>query len=116
MRKVYDFHGGIHPPENKRQSLGSPIADAGIPTELVMPLSQHIGAPAIPVVSVGDAVMKGQLIAEAAGFVSAPVHAPTSGTVAAIEDRQIAHPSGHTAPCIVITPDGQDRWIDHQGC
>jgi electron transport complex protein RnfC len=116
MRKIYDFHGGIHPPENKHQSLESPIADAGIPPELVLPLSQHIGAPASPVVSVGDSVLKGQLVAEASGFVSAPVHAPTSGTVVAIEDRQIAHPSGHAAPCVVIASDGRDQWIEHQGC
>jgi electron transport complex protein RnfC len=116
MRKIYDFHGGIHPPENKRQSLGSSIADAGVPTELVIPLSQHIGAPASPTVSAGDSVLKGQQIAEARGFVSVPVHAPTSGTVTAIEDRQIAHPSGHAAPCIVIASDGRDEWIEHAGC
>ena len=115
MRQVYGFHGGIHPPENKHQSVMAPIANAGIPDELVLPLSQHIGAPAIPVVEVGQQVLKGQLIAEPAGFVSVPLHAPTSGTVSAIEDRQIAHPSGHSARCIVITCDGQDRWIEHQG-
>ena len=110
MRKVFDFHGGIHPAENKHQSLGRPIADAGIPPELVLPLSQHIGAPATPVVAVGERVLKGQLIAEATGFVSAALHAPTSGTVVAIEDRLIAHPSGHLAPCIVIATDGLDEW------
>lgn len=115
MRKVYGFHGGIHPPENKHQSVRSPIADAGIPTELVLPLSQHIGVPAAPVVTTGEQVLKGQLIAEAAGFVSVPLHAPTSGTVTAIEDRQIAHPSGHTARCIVIASDGRDQWIETTG-
>jgi electron transport complex protein RnfC len=115
MRKIYDFHGGIHPPENKMQSLQQPIRDAGIPPELVLPLSQHIGAPASPVVAVGDRVLKGQLIAEAVGFVSVPAHAPTSGTVTAIEDRLIAHPSGLSAPCIVIASDGRDEWADHAG-
>lgn len=115
MRKIYDFHGGIHPPENKVQSVGEPIEDAGIPEELVIPLSQHIGAPASCVVSEGEHVLKGQLIAEARGFVSAPVHAPTSGVIRAIEDRVIAHPSGLTAPCIVIATDGQDQWLDHSG-
>jgi H+/Na+-translocating ferredoxin:NAD+ oxidoreductase subunit C len=115
MRQVYGFHGGIHPPENKHQSVGSPIANAGIPKQLVLPLSQHIGAPALPAVEVGQQVLKGQLIAEPAGFVSVPIHAPTSGTVSAIEERQIAHPSGHSARCIVIDPDGEDRWIDHSG-
>lgn len=115
MRKTWTFHGGIHPAENKHQSVRTPIADAGIPGELVLPLSQHIGAPAIPVVAPGDRVLKGQMIAEPAGFVSVPLHAPTSGTISAIEDRQIAHPSGHTGPCIVISSDGQDQWIEHQG-
>lgn len=115
MRKVYDFHGGIHPTENKHQSVRTPIADAGIPPELIIPLSQHIGAPARPLVSIGERVLKGQMIAEALGFVSVPVHAPTSGTVHAIEDRLIAHPSGYLAPCIVITTDGQDEWEEHSG-
>ena len=65
MRKIFDFHGGIHPPENKRQSQQGGIRDAGIPPELVLPLSQHIGAPAKPTVAVGDRVLKGQMIAEA---------------------------------------------------
>lgn len=115
MRKVFDFHGGIHPAENKHQSVRSPIADAGIPPELIIPLSQHIGAPARPLVSIGERVLKGQMIAEARGFVSVPVHAPTSGTVHAIEDRLIAHPSGYLAPCIVITSDGQDEWTERNG-
>ncbi len=115
MRKIFDFHGGIHPAENKHQSVRTPIANAGVPDELVLPLSQHIGAPAIPLVQPGEKVLKGQLIAEPAGFVSVPLHAPTSGTVSAIEDRQIAHPSGLTSRCIVISSDGQDQWIDHAG-
>ena len=110
MRKIFDFHGGIHPPENKHQSLQRPIRDAGIPPQLVLPLSQHIGAPARPVVAVGERVLKGQLIADALGFVSVPVHAPTSGTIVAIEDRLVAHPSGLLAPCIVIATDGLDEW------
>jgi H+/Na+-translocating ferredoxin:NAD+ oxidoreductase subunit C len=112
MRKIFGFHGGIHPPENKHQSMRTPIADAGIPPELVIPLSQHIGTPAGVVVEIGQHVLKGQMIAEAQGFVSVPKHAPTSGTIHAIEDRLIAHPSGHLAPCIVIVPDGKDEWIE----
>ena len=114
MRKTYGFHGGIHPPENKHQSVRTPIADAGIPPQLTVPLSQHIGAPAHPVVSIGDHVLKGQVIAEARGFVSVPKHAPSSGSVIAIEDRLIAHPSGHLAPCIVIATDGKDEWLQRQ--
>ena len=114
MRKIFDFHGGIHPPENKHQSVTMPIADAGIPPELVIPLSQHIGAPAVPSVAVGDHVLKGQVIAEPKGFVSVPKHAPSSGTVTAIEERQIAHPSGHLALCIVISTDGKDEWLERE--
>lgn len=115
MRKIFDFHGGIHPPENKHQSLRGPIREAGIPAELVLPLSQHIGAPAIPIVAVGERVRKGQMIGEAAGFVSVPLHAPSSGTVSAIEDRLVAHASGLTAPCVVIATDGRDEWAPHAG-
>ncbi|HDY83477.1 MAG TPA: electron transport complex subunit RsxC, partial [Halieaceae bacterium] len=115
MRKIFGFHGGIHPAEKKQQSVRAPIAAAGIPPELIIPLSQHIGAPARPVVTVGDRVLKGQMIAEPAGFVSVPMHAPTSGHVGAIEDRLIAHPSGHLTPCIVIACDGRDEWIEHSG-
>ncbi|MBD2858382.1 electron transport complex subunit RsxC [Spongiibacter sp. KMU-158] len=115
MRQIWDIHGGIHPPENKHQSLGEKIQTAGIPSQLILPLSQHIGAPAAPVVNVGDRVLKGQLIAEAKGFVSAPVHAPSSGTVVAIEPRIIPHPSGMTAPCVIIETDNKDEWIAHKG-
>jgi electron transport complex protein RnfC len=115
MRKTFGFHGGIHPPENKQQSVRTPIEYAGIPGQLTIPLSQHIGAPASCIVSVGERVLKGQLIAQAKGFVSIPMHAPTSGEISAIENRVIAHPSGLSAPCIVITPDGQDQWIDRSG-
>ena len=115
MRKIWDFHGGVHPPENKHQSLVSPISFAGIPPELVFPLNQHIGAPAEPVVQVGDKVLKGQLIAKAVGMISAPVHASTSGRIIAIEPRPVAHPSGLPADCIVLESDGEDRWIAHAG-
>ena len=110
MRRVHAFHGGVHPPENKAQSLAAPIQPAGIPPQLVLPLAQHIGAPAQPVVRVGQAVRGGELLAEADGFVSVPVHAPTSGTVSAIEERPVPHPSGLPAPCIVIDTDGADAW------
>ncbi len=115
MRKIWDIHGGVHPPENKAQSLERGIAQAGIPPQLIHPLSQHIGAPAVPVVEVGQTVLKGQLIADAKGFVSVPVHAGSSGTVIAIEAREIPHPSGLSAPCVVIETDGKDEWIEHQG-
>ncbi|MFV0276594.1 MAG: electron transport complex subunit RsxC, partial [Parahaliea sp.] len=115
MRKIFDFHGGVHPPENKQQSLGAPIRDAGVPAQLVVPLSQHIGAPAKAIVAVGERVLKGQPIAEAGGFVSVPQHAPSSGTVTAIEERPIPHPSGLHASCVVIDCDGADQWLEHRG-
>ena len=112
MRKIFDFHGGIHPAENKHQSVQVPIRQAGLADELVLPLSQHIGAPAQAIVTVGQQVLKGQIIAEPAGFVSVPCHAPTSGEIVAIEEREIAHPSGFAAPCIVLRPDGKEQWTD----
>jgi electron transport complex protein RnfC len=116
VRKTWDFHGGVHPPENKRLSLHEPIRQAGVPPQLVIPLSQHIGAPAEPNVTIGQPVLKGQVIAEAQGFISVPKHASSSGVVSAIEERPIAHPSGLPAPCVVIDTDGRDQWIEHTGC
>ena len=115
MRKIWDIPGGIHPPENKTQSLGQGIAALPLPDILVLPLGQHAGAPAKPLVAVGDRVLKGQLLAEPGGFISAALHAPTSGTVSAIEDRAIPHPSGMSARCVILTPDGRDEWCPHHG-
>ena len=69
MRKIWDIHGGIHPTENKTQSLSEPILQAAIPPYLYVPLSQHIGAAAKPIVKVGDKVLKGQTIAAASAAV-----------------------------------------------
>src|SRR6056300_307312 len=100
VRTVYGIHGGIHPPEEKHLSHPGKVLDAGLPSELILPLSQHIGAPAEPVVNVGDKVKAGQLLAESQGAVSAAVHAPTSGTVTAIGMRPVPHPSGLENTCI----------------
>ncbi|MCV6627403.1 MAG: electron transport complex subunit RsxC [Cellvibrionaceae bacterium] len=113
---IYPLRGGVHPPENKQQSLGGPIRPAIIPKTLVLPLAQHIGAPAEPIVEVGERVLAGQLIAEPAGPFSAGVHASSSGKVVAIEPRPIAHPSGMPGECIVIETDGEDRWLALEGC
>ena len=110
MKKIWDIHGGIHPPENKSQSLSKAIVTAPIAPQLTLPLSQHIGAPAKAIVNIGDSVLKGQCIAEAVGPVSVPLHAPTSGTIVAIEERTIPHPSGLEDSCIVIEPNGDDEW------
>lgn len=114
MRKIWDIPGGIHPPENKHQSLHHGIGALPLPDKLVLPLNQHIGAPAKAIVDVGDKVLKGQLLAKATGFVSANIHAPTSGTIASIGDQPIPHPSGMTARCIVLIPDGEDSWCQRQ--
>ncbi len=115
MSRVFSFHGGIHPPENKKQSTRAPIAKAPLPKQLVLPMQQHIGAAADPLVKVGDRVLKGQLIAEPIGRISASIHAPTSGTVVDIADYPVPHASGLSGECIVIEPDGEERWIEHQG-
>ncbi|MBK5941885.1 electron transport complex subunit RsxC [Halochromatium roseum] len=112
QRKLWHFHGGVHLPDEKTLSNGCPVAAAPLPTQLMLPLQQHIGAPARCRVSVGDKVLKGQLIAEPQGYISAPVHASSSGTVVAIESRPIPHPSGLSAPCVVIETDGEERWAE----
>ena len=100
------FRGGVHPDSNKKATCGKPIVDLSPPTELIYPVAQHIGAPAVPCVKTGDAVLMGQKIAEAAGFVSANLHASVSGTVKAIEKR--LHPNGAIVECIIIENDGLD--------
>ena len=113
IRPLWKFNGGIHPPQHKEESTQLPIAQATISPELVIPLHQHIGESAEPIVTVGDHVLKGQKIARAQGYVSASVHASSSGTVVAIEERAIPHPSGLSATCIVIKTDGEDRWNEN---
>ncbi|MEC8880665.1 MAG: electron transport complex subunit RsxC [Pseudomonadota bacterium] len=111
---TYDFPGGVHPAEHKTVSNRAPIAPGPRPAQLVLPLNMHLGAPARPIVAVGDRVLKGQMLAEPAGAVSAALHAPTSGTVVALGPRPIQHPSGMDALCIVLEPDGEDRWAERR--
>ncbi|MEM0911918.1 MAG: electron transport complex subunit RsxC [Pseudomonadota bacterium] len=103
--------GGVHPVGHKESAV-SAIKSATLPEKLFIPLRQHAGASAIPIVNVGDYVLKGQLIAVAPTEVSAPVHASSSGTVTDITDIVAPHPSGHTAPAIIIETDGKDQWQD----
>lgn len=98
------FVGGIHPYDGKDLSKDLPIADVLPKGDLVYPVSQHIGAPAVPIVKKGDRVLRGQMIAEAGGFVSAPIFSSVSGTVVAIEPRRIV--TGDSVNSIVISNDG----------
>lgn len=116
MKQIWDFHGGIHPQENKDQSNQSDIVKAGIPPQLILPLQQHVGHRAEPIVAVGQHVLKGQLIAEPVGPVSVAIHAPTSGTVTAIEDRPVPHASGMSDLCVIIDTDGEDTWCELTPC
>ncbi len=102
--------GGVHPAEHKQESTTLPIGSLPISKKLVLPLRQHVGNLPKVLVTVGQHVLKGQLLAEAEGNISAAIHAPTSGVVVAIEDALIPHPSGLPDQCIVIDSDGQDTW------
>ena len=111
-KEIFPFHGGVHPPENKTQSTQLPIAQLSLPEKIVLPLRQHVGNIPKIKVQIGELVLKGQLLAEAEGAVSAAIHATTSGIISAIEDAIIPHPSGLPDRCITITPDGKDTWIE----
>jgi electron transport complex protein RnfC len=102
------FTGGVHPPESKHLTEARPLEPAARPAEVVIPLSQHIGAPAKPVVEKGAVVKAGQMVGEPTGFVSAPVHSPVSGTVKLVGDRP--HGLGGNQPAVVIEPAETDEW------
>ncbi|RAU16731.1 electron transport complex subunit RsxC [Nitrincola tibetensis] len=110
MSRIFSFHGGIHPPENKKQSLGANIRLAPIPAQLILPLQQHIGKAALPCVAIGERVLKGQKIAEANGRISSSLHAPSSGVITYIGPQPVPHASGLESDCIVIDTDGLDEW------
>ena len=106
------FKGGIHPDDGKRFSKDQPIRPVVPQGELVYPLSQHIGAPAKPVVKKGDCVLKGQLIAEAGGFVSSPIYSSVSGKVKGLEQR--FNPTGSQVECIVVENDGEYKEVEYE--
>ncbi|MFQ7899645.1 electron transport complex subunit RsxC [Stutzerimonas degradans] len=110
--KVWDIPGGIHPAEHKALSNRTPIQPAPLPKQLIVPLAQHLGAPAEPCVQLGERVLKGQKIADAAGLISAPVHAPTSGVVSFIGPQPYPHASGLPGTAIVIDSDGLEQWTE----
>ena len=109
--RIWDFDGGIHPPEMKTQSSGVPLRVVPLPDVFIIPLQQHLGPEGELCVKAGDRVLKGQPLTFGRGR-TLPVHAPTSGTIRAIEPRVTAHPSGLAEPCVIIEPDGEDRWCE----
>jgi electron transport complex protein RnfC len=109
--KIFKFNGGIKAETKKAISTSIPIEKITIPKTLILPLRQHIGNMPKIMVNIGDYVLKGQIIAEADGSVSAAIHAPTSGTIRSIEKLLVPHPSGLPDYCVVILPDMKDQWI-----
>lgn len=109
--RLWDFDGGIHPPEMKTQSSGVPLRVVPLPEIFIIPLQQHLGPEGELCVKVGDPVLKGQPLTIGRGR-SLPVHAPTSGIIRAIAPHITAHPSGLAELCITIEPDGEDRWCN----
>jgi electron transport complex protein RnfC len=113
-KDVFKFNGGIHPYDHKSESTNRPIAQIAIPAMLTLPLRQHVGHLPKVLVQVGNHVLKGQMLAEPEGMFSAAIHAPTSGTITAISEQAIPHPSGLPDVCITLTPDGKDTWTKLQ--
>ena len=113
-RELHSFHGGLEFETFKDITDKIITIQHPLPKRIILPLRQHIGIPSIPVVKTGDHVLKGQLIARADGYVSIPLHASTSGIVIDIGDYPVPHAGELEATCIVIEPDGEDRWCDIQ--
>ncbi|HEK0447326.1 TPA: electron transport complex subunit RsxC [Proteus mirabilis] len=107
--KIWDFKGGIHPPEMKLQSSRTPMRIAQLPDEVTIPIHQHLGTPGQLCVKVGDHVLKGQALTRGVGR-TLPVHASISGTVTAIEPFPSTHPSGLPEIAVKIVSDGKDEW------
>lgn len=107
MKKTFRI-GGIHPDDNKIASCAA-VEKMPVGAEVCISMAQHLGAPATPVVSVGDKVKAGQVIGEPAGFISGFVHASASGTVKAVEPRPDI--LGNSVPHVVITVEG-DEWVE----
>ena len=107
-----NLHGGLRLQARKQMSTSAPILQVPVPAQLVLPLTQHAGEPAQPVVGIGEPVLKGQLIADSEGSLGAPVHASSSGKIVAIEPWPVPRRYGDNAPCIVIECDGEDRAIE----
>ncbi|MFA5983325.1 MAG: electron transport complex subunit RsxC [Methylococcaceae bacterium] len=106
------IRGGVHAEQHKAITADYPIVkDFPLPKILYVPLQQHVGKPAEALVKVGDKVLKGQLLAFSQGMISAPVHAPSSGTIVDINDYPAPHPSALPIRMVVLETDGMDKWI-----
>ncbi|WP_019027804.1 electron transport complex subunit RsxC [Colwellia piezophila] len=112
----WDFHGGIHPPEQKVITASKPIKQLALPKQLIIPLQQHIGREGDLLVKIGDQVLKGQALTLSTNPMTVPIHAPTSGIISAIKMSVIAHPSGLSQLCIFLDVDGEDTWRDRVVC
>ena len=115
MNVVKHFFGddwGVHPADHKRPASDVPVRRLPMPPRVYLMLAQHVGAPARPVMLVGQKVKKGELIAAAQGNISAPLHASTSGTICAIGEITAPHSSGLPGMAISIDADGEDAWIE----
>ena len=112
--KLWDFKGGIHPPDMKSQSAHQPLQTLPLGTDFYIPLKQHTGSAGNLLVKVGDYVYKGQPLTQGDGLRMLPVHAPTSGVIKAIAPYAAAHPSGLEEPTVHLQADGLDQWIARQ--
>ena len=107
------IRGGVHAEQNKAQTATQHIVyHFPLPKKLYIPLQQHVGKPAEPLIRVGDKVLKGQLLAYSQGLISAPVHAPSSGVILDVNDYPAPHPSALPIRMIVLETDGKDEWLD----
>ncbi|KGJ89985.1 electron transport complex subunit RsxC [Colwellia psychrerythraea] len=114
--RFWDFHGGIHPPEQKFLTKNKPIKQLALPKQLIIPLQQHIGREGDLLVSIGDHVLKGQALTLSTNPMVVPIHAPTSGVISAIKMSVIAHPSGLSQLCVFLDVDGEDTWRKREVC
>ena len=111
FKKSEGFHGGLRLDGHKLHGEAGRIRSAPLPSRVILPVSQHIGAPTTPEVEVGQRVLRGQILANSDSFIAAPVHASISGTVVEIGPQAVPHPSGLQALAIVIESDGKDESV-----